>query len=192
MKFNSSEQAFQHAKAIACKREDTAHDILQLSDPKDIKQKGDKIHPTTKEWESGKVSKMEEIIYHKFAQNKDLGRKLCDTGTLPLYESTANQFWGCGLRLNSKQWFTGIYPGKNIMGQLLMKIRTRLMERHQSKSTVASAQGSSTQLNATQTCSQAQSTDSQSYPSLAQDDMDTSSRTRRPTEQTNLIENPAI
>lgn len=129
MKYNCSEQAFQYLKLTVCKKEEAAHKIMLLTNPREIKANGDKP-PSTKEWEAQKLEKMEEIVLQKFLQNPNLGRKLCDTGDVPLYESTTNQFWGCGLRLNSKQWFTGIYPGKNHMGLILAKVRTIIKEKY--------------------------------------------------------------
>lgn len=125
--FNCSEQAFQYTKAMAVNKEGAAHSIKLLSDPQEIKHKGDKL-PTTPEWEAKKLGVMENIVYHKFMQNTVLKNKLCDTMDLPLYESTTNLFWGCGLRLNARQWNSGIFPGKNHMGEILMRTRTKLQD----------------------------------------------------------------
>lgn len=125
--FNCSEQAFQYLKCITCKKEDTAHQIMLLSQPREIKAKGDKSE-TTPAWESMKLKKMEEIVTQKFLQNPTLKRKLCDTGNYPLYEATSNQYWGCGLRLNSRHWASGITLGQNHMGQILMRVRDKMRD----------------------------------------------------------------
>lgn len=125
--FNCSEQAYQYIKCITCKREEAAHKIMLLSLPREIKAKGDKIDSTPK-WEGMKLTKMEEIVTQKFLQNPALRKKLCDIGDHPLYEGTSNQFWGCGLRLNSRHWSSGMIPGKNHMGQILMKVREKMRD----------------------------------------------------------------
>lgn len=125
--FNSSEQAYQYTKCIECKKEDTAHQIMLLSMPREIKSKGDKTE-STPEWEYQKLTKMEEIVTKIFSQNPDLRKKLIDTGNYPLYEATTNQFWGCGLRMNSRLWSSGMYPGRNNMGQILMKVREKMRD----------------------------------------------------------------
>lgn len=63
-----------------------------------------------------KLGKMEEIVTQKFLQNPVLKKTLCDTGEYPLYEGTSNQYWGCGLHLNSRHWASGIIPGKKPHG----------------------------------------------------------------------------
>lgn len=61
---------------------------------------------------------MEDIVTRKFTQNPDLRKRLLDTGNYTLYEATSNQFWGCGLRLNSRLWTSGMIPGKNYVSYL--------------------------------------------------------------------------
>lgn len=127
VEYTSSVQAFHHRKALAVERDVNAHTIMQMSIAKKIKQYGDKM-PTSTKWEAEKVNVLEDIVYHKFAQSPAIRNKLCDTMDLPLYEATTNQFWGCGLKMNARQWSTGIYPGRNIMGQILMRVRTRMQD----------------------------------------------------------------
>lgn len=130
--FNCAEQAYAYRKAIWSEREDLAHKVMLLSDPKDIKKAGDNT-PTKITWEGQKVAVMEEIVTQKFLQNKSIAKKLCETGDYPLYEGTTNTFWGCGLRINSKLWLTGNPPGQNRLGKLLMEVRAKLMDRREYK-----------------------------------------------------------
>lgn len=125
VEYTSSEQAFQHRKAVETSRDANAHAIMQMTIAKKIKLYGDKM-PTSSKWEANKVNILEDIIYHKFAQLPTFRNKLCDTMDLPLYEATTNQFWSCGLKMNARQWSTGIYPGRNIMG--LMRVRSRMQD----------------------------------------------------------------
>lgn len=110
VEYTSSEQAFQHRKALVTGREANAHSIMQMYTAKKIKQFGDKV-PTSTSWEAEKVNVLEDIVSHKFTQIPEIRNKLCDTMDLPLYEATTNQFWGCGLTMNARQWSSGIYPG---------------------------------------------------------------------------------
>lgn len=120
-------QAFQHRKALTLERDANAHTIVKMSIPKEIKHYGDKM-PTAQKWESVIVNIMEDIVFQKFAQTPNLRNKLYNTLQLPLYESTTNKFWGCGLKLNSRLWSSGNFPGLNLMGQILMRVHARLQD----------------------------------------------------------------
>lgn len=85
---------------------------MLLSLLREIKSNGDKTDSTPK-WENMKLQKTEEIVVHKFLQNPELKKKLCDAGDYILYEVTSNLYWGCGLRLNLRLWPSGMVPGKN-------------------------------------------------------------------------------
>lgn len=80
--FNCSEQAYQYLKCITCEKEDTAHQIMLLSMPREIKAKGDKTETTSK-WEYQKLTKMEEIVTAKFSQNPELGKNSVIPETAP-------------------------------------------------------------------------------------------------------------
>lgn len=73
---------------------------------------------------------MRAIIYSKFNQNETIRRKLLSTGDKVLYKCTKNRWWGCGLRLDAKEWeLDGACPGLNKMGTILMEVRTALKKR---------------------------------------------------------------
>lgn len=133
--FNCAEQAYAYKKGLWCNRENLAHKVMLLSNPKEIKKAGDNM-PVDRTWEKEKVSVMEEIVHNKFYQNKALAKKLCETGNYPLYEGTTNTFWGCGFRINSKLWLNGNPPGQNRLGKMLMEVRSKLMDRREYKSTL--------------------------------------------------------
>lgn len=46
---------------------------------------------------------------------------------LDLYEATTDLFYACGIDLDSPKWLTGEWPGQNVMGQVLMKVRGDLL-----------------------------------------------------------------
>ena len=60
---------------------------------------------------------MEEIIYEKFNQNLDLKAKLLETGNAELEEGNT---WG------DTCWGICNGIGKNMLGQILMRVRTQL------------------------------------------------------------------
>lgn len=68
------------------------------------------------DWETVKVSIMEEIVRAKFVQNPYLMKKLLDTGELLLIEGNTwkDTFWG--MDINSGE-------GENHLGKILMNVR---------------------------------------------------------------------
>ena len=70
------------------------------------------------DWEGVKVDIMKQLLHSKF-QNPELRAKLLETGTRPLEETNT---WG--------DTYWGVFKGKgqNMLGKLLMGIRTELME----------------------------------------------------------------
>jgi len=57
------------------------------------------------------------MLFSKFLQHSDLRKQLMDTGNEVLIEdSPVDWYWGCGLD----------GTGKNVLGQVLMQIRTEL------------------------------------------------------------------
>jgi ribA/ribD-fused uncharacterized protein len=71
------------------------------------------------DWESVKVLIMTEAVRAKFTQHDDLRAILLSTGDAKLVEHTENDnYWGDG----------GDGSGKNMLGQILMRIRVELWE----------------------------------------------------------------
>lgn len=125
IRFNCAEQAYQFYKAACVNNLEASQSILRCSDPKDIREKGNKIEPNIK-WDQQKDEKMRMIVLNKFSQNKDLALKLIDTGNIRLIEATRCPYWGAGLTLGSRDWGKGYFPGQNKLGVLLMDIRDEL------------------------------------------------------------------
>lgn len=72
-----------------------------------------------RDWESVKVSVMTEAVRAKFTQHEELRDILLGTGDAKLVEHTENDnYWGDG----------GDGSGKNMLGQILMRIRTELRQ----------------------------------------------------------------
>lgn len=127
--FSSAEQAFQFFKARTCGKDSVASEFLAMSDPRDIKYDGDQI-PAKAVWEQNKEAFMRAVIYSKFSQNETIRKKLINTGDNVLLQCTKNRWWGCGLRLDAKEWDLGItYPGLNKTGTILMEVRAALKKK---------------------------------------------------------------
>ena len=67
------------------------------------------------DWESVKLSIMEQIVRNKFTQNLELAQRLINTGDAELVEIVGDRFWG---RIDGE--------GQNNLGSILMKIREEL------------------------------------------------------------------
>jgi len=77
----------------------------------------DRSSPLRKDWESVKVAVMTEAVLAKFSQHDDLRALLLGTGDALLVERTTNDsYWGDG----------GDGSGKNMLGQVLMRVREQL------------------------------------------------------------------
>jgi len=73
-----------------------------------------------RDWESAKVSVMTQAVRAKFTQHEQLWTILDATGDAKLAEHTENDdYWGDG----------GDGSGKNMLGQVLMRIRVELRQR---------------------------------------------------------------
>lgn len=79
----------------------------------------DRKQKLRRDWESIKVSVMNKALEAKFTQYEELRELLLSTGNAKLIEHTINDsYWGDG----------GNGSGKNILGQLLMKLRDKIKE----------------------------------------------------------------
>jgi hypothetical protein len=71
------------------------------------------------DWNDVKVDRMRQVLRAKFSQHKDLADKLRATGdAILIEESNIDAFWGIGKKGN----------GKNMLGVLLMELRTGLKD----------------------------------------------------------------
>jgi len=80
----------------------------------------DRKRPLRRDWESAKVEVMHKAVLAKFLQHEALRHLLLDTGDARLVEHTENDaYWGDG----------GDGRGRNMLGQVLMRVRTELREK---------------------------------------------------------------
>jgi N-glycosidase YbiA len=79
----------------------------------------DRKNKLRRDWESVKVSIMTEAVRTKFTQHEEIRQTLLSTGDAKLVEHTENDnYWGDG----------GDGSGKNMLGQILMRIRSELRQ----------------------------------------------------------------
>jgi hypothetical protein len=113
----TSEHYFQ-----AQKFEDPAHRqrIRRAHSPMEAARMGrDRSMKLRRDWESVKVSVMHAALLAKFRQHADLRALLLSTGDAKLVEHTENDsYWGDG----------GDGHGRNMLGQLLMRVRMELRD----------------------------------------------------------------
>lgn len=112
--YTSSEAAYQSAKTL----DDYTRDMFTTLDPSQSKKKG-RSFTLRSDWERIKSDVMYNVLLDKFTRNLDLKEKLLATGDKYLEETN---YW--------KDTFYGVCDGegKNVLGKLLMKIRSELNE----------------------------------------------------------------
>lgn len=115
-KWPTSEHYFQ-----AQKFEDEQAEAIRLAkSPMIAARMGrDRKHKLRSDWESVKVSIMTKAVRAKFTQHDDIRATLLGSGNAKIVEHTENDsYWGDG----------GDGSGKNVLGQILMQIRSELSE----------------------------------------------------------------
>lgn len=130
--FQYSEQYFMYLKALVFKQPETADYILAHPNlkPNDFKRIGrqlpnyDEFGPT---WESYKDKIMYKALYYKF-QDPTLQKLLLDTKDAYLVEASPyDKYWGAGV-MASQIYKADSFPGQNVLGHLLMTLRTNLQK----------------------------------------------------------------
>jgi ribA/ribD-fused uncharacterized protein len=112
--YSSAEAAYQSGKYPAAER-----DVFTTLEPGPSKKLAD-IKPYDKAvWAARKERTMREVVWAKFSQNPELAKKLLATGDRYLEETN---WWG------DQVW--GVYKGEgqNLLGNILMETRARLVK----------------------------------------------------------------
>lgn len=112
--YPSSENSYQAAKIYPEYRVDELMDCSPMESKK-VWKKYKKLDDSAEQWDSRKYDVMSVILFDKFYRNKDLRKKLIDTGNKYLEESNhwKDVYWGVDIKLG----------GQNNLGKILMKIR---------------------------------------------------------------------
>ena len=97
-KYTSSEQSYQHSKALMFGDDRAAAAILRSSDPAEKKFLARNIRAfNNKTWNTSKVTLMKDILHCKFLQNLDIAKQLCATNNRFLGKAIhRNNFYGIG------------------------------------------------------------------------------------------------
>lgn len=84
----------------------------------------DRSGPLRRDWESVKDNVMRLCVEAKFRQHESIRKELLATGDAKLIEHTENDsYWGDG----------GNGSGKNMLGKILMEVRTKLRQEEENK-----------------------------------------------------------
>lgn len=112
-KYTSVEAAFQAQK---CLDKNVMAEFTKMT-PGQAKKHGRKVK-LRNDWESVKLSIMEELVRIKFTSNRDIQQLLLDTQNAELIE---------GNNWNDRFWGVCKGKGENNLGKILMKIRNEFL-----------------------------------------------------------------
>lgn len=129
--FPTVEHYFQWSKAKLFGDGAIAEKILKTPSPKAVKALGKKVKDFNKdEWDTKKDEIMRKGVKAKIAQHPDIKTKLLETGTRPIGEANArDKYWGIGTSTDTaKAKDPAKWPGKNVLGKILMELRTEFKE----------------------------------------------------------------
>lgn len=124
--FQHVEQYYQHCKATHHNETQTANRIMQMSNPRRIKSLGDNIE-SNPAWLEQRMMVLYRGIKAKFEQNWPLQDELTSSNGKQLYEATTDRYFGCGISFESTRWARHDWPGENVAGLILMKVREELL-----------------------------------------------------------------
>lgn len=114
IRYQNSEAAFQAQKTLNL----LMRQKFATMNPVEAKKMG-KMVGLRDDWDDIKIRIMTEIVHEKFYQNPDLAKKLVETGDKYLEEGNT---WG------DRIWGTVYGNGMNLLGQILMEVRTELRQ----------------------------------------------------------------
>lgn len=129
--FNSTEQAYQFAKAIYCDDESAALKIRFTTDPKSAKVLGSQVKGLAEtDWERTKSEIMYELIKIKFTEIPELKQEILKTGNKQLAECGTDEYYSIGITINSRDVFDqSKWLGTNTLGKILCKVRDDIRNR---------------------------------------------------------------
>ena len=127
--FSCVEEVFQLEKAKFAERPDIAQQIHMASRPNEMKQLGDSIKVKKDEWLPVAKNVAYKACLAKFSQNRHCRTHLLDTKDTILAESGPDRTWGTGIKMTEPDAFDKQkWPGENLLGNILMRIRKELTE----------------------------------------------------------------
>lgn len=123
--FESVEQAFQFRKAMAHGKSQIANKILATRNLQEIHKLAKQL-PTNKKWSDSELNTMQNLVTHKLTQNSYIRNLLLASGNAEFHKATGNKKWGTGAELSSKALMNGAWEGRDLLGQVLEKVRATL------------------------------------------------------------------
>ena len=145
--FSSLEHAYQWSKAMAFGELDIAEAIKLARHAGVAKRISKESLPqnVSKEWEESNYSIMKELLHAKAKAVPEFGNALKETAGFILAEATSDQIWGTGLPPDlTKVTKPEYWPGKNILGALLMEVKSEIHSDTPHEATLTQAPGGST------------------------------------------------
>lgn len=126
MTFTSVEQAYQFKKCKYLEEDDLASKILKTDSPDEAKEIASHVKHDEK-WHEASVDTMKQILEARANQCTDFVSALLESGDKLIVEATTDTFWACGLGPNlAKTTKPSFHPGHNMLGGLLMDLRSKL------------------------------------------------------------------
>lgn len=128
IEYACAEQFMMASKAELFKDLETREKIMHCTNPFEMKKLGREIKNFDSEvWDKHK----EKIVFagnmNKFLQNSDLKDYLLSTEDAELYEASPyDKIWGIGLSKEEAINRKKPYPGLNLLGKALMKVRAEI------------------------------------------------------------------
>lgn len=126
--FRSAEHAYQWRKCVDCLRPDLALKILKAPTPKRAKLIASQINDSElRKWNQayGHTVIMKEVLSAKSVSNVDFRMTILKSEKKIIAEATQDLRWGTGLSPHLTRT-TKTFPGKNLLGKLLMELRNEL------------------------------------------------------------------
>ena len=132
IKFNSTEQAFMYAKAKLFNDTTSMIAIVREKRPAQAKQLGRGVQgfdPVI--WDKHKYQLMLDVNLCKYTQFENYRNYIINTGDKILVEANGKPdlIWSCGLYANDPRITDNSkWPGENLLGKVLMEIRSMLKD----------------------------------------------------------------
>jgi len=123
------EQFMMRAKAVLMGDMETADKIMATTDPRTIKALGREVKNFKADlWDKVKFDVVYNGCKEKFTQNEKLKKALMETGDKKICEASPyDRIWGIALNEESaKRIPESEWPGQNLLGKVLMKVRAGL------------------------------------------------------------------
>ena len=129
IQFSSMEQYMMYKKAIVFNNTKIAKEILETKDVSKIKALGRQVsNYNDTYWNGVRQIIIYKGLLEKFSQNKDLKKRLLNTGNDILAEcAVQDKIWGIGLYMKDvNRWDMEKWRGENLLGFALMMVREEL------------------------------------------------------------------